>query len=665
MTKQNKQITFCVLLGAITISGFLLRLVFCFWGFPYQFHPDEHTIVDSAIDMLSRHSWEAFVYNRPDHFEIKSNAIIFTIYSWIKYGMPAYEAFEMHKGAFYFVARLFTTVFGTAMIPMMSVMVGKILNPDKIRTKYVQIVTAMLVAFSPIFIEHSAYATPDIVLTFFVVLIGCLSVNYLNTGSKKQIYLITILTGICITIKYPAAIMCSYIAFIVIYKCIKKKGGISEIVHIGLNCIVILFLTMFFLAPNLFTDVLNVITTFIIEARPNHLGQDGRGFLGNLAFYFTTIAGNFGYISIIFFVAGLVFIYKNRNEKYFCLLISGIYWPSLSMLSLYWVRWGIPMYISFIIVVAIGIGFLFDGVTLYCKDRKIFKSIPIILTGIMLGNTVISAIRITKWSTIQDTRVTSLEFCLKNNITEENSIYEGYTPLSMDSWPGAAFNAFEIEDGELKVKEKNAAKEYFVLSDSYRKRYRKEADFYPEEASIYNALDQTYELIYFVNAETYQSSPYELQNMLWGIKYIWGNNALTGNTIYIYDLEPDYITIRLYDQDEQYVSLEDGEGNDATRLSKEPYTWALYEANQKFSFISKQTERVLSVADTNSLNGSDAVGDYISDEKEHYWSIQENDGYCYLLFGDDMALTCEKERVFLRPFIQSDQQKWVLEKIDN
>ncbi|MBO4836906.1 MAG: hypothetical protein J5564_04355, partial [Clostridia bacterium] len=83
-----------LIIGVITIIGLYLRLVCCNWGNPLQLHPDEPTIVDQTIDMLRRHSWEANVYNRPDHFEIKCNAVLFTVFSKIKYNMPAYEAFS-------------------------------------------------------------------------------------------------------------------------------------------------------------------------------------------------------------------------------------------------------------------------------------------------------------------------------------------------------------------------------------------------------------------------------------------------------------------------------------------------------------------------------------------------------------------------------------------
>lgn len=223
MKKETKSRRILWILIFVTVLGGILRCIYCFRGYPYQLHPDEHTIVNNAIDMLSRHSWEAYVYNRPDQFEIKCNAFLFHIFSWLHYHVPAYEGFELNGGIFYVIARLYTTLFGTAMIPLMYLTVGKILKKDSISKQNVQLFAAAMIAFSPLFIEHSAYATPDIVLTFFILLTAYISAEYLETGKRWTIYAIALITGICITIKYPAAIVCSYIAFIVIYKCIKDK----------------------------------------------------------------------------------------------------------------------------------------------------------------------------------------------------------------------------------------------------------------------------------------------------------------------------------------------------------------------------------------------------------------------------------------------------------
>lgn len=660
MKKETKSRRILWILMLVTALGGILRLIYCFRGYPYQLHPDEHTIVNNAIDMLSRHSWEAYVYNRPDQFEIKCNAFLFHIFSWLHYHVPAYEGFELNSGIFYVIARLYTTMFGIAMIPMMYLTVGKLLKKDAITRQKVQILAASFVAFSPLFIEHSAYATPDIVLTFFILLTAYISAVYLETGKRWTIYAIALITGICITIKYPAAIVCSYIAFIVIYKCVKDKKGWKEIFILGSSSILIILAAIFVIAPNLYTDFGNVVTTFMTEARPNHIGQDGLGFFGNMKFYFTTIMESLGILSGPLFLAGCGFLIKNRRYDHFPLLISGIYWVCLSVLSLFWVRWGIPMFLSYIILVSIGLVWIWDIVAKQ-KNGKYFTLIPVCVLSLLMANNIVSGVKVTKWSTVKDTRIEAIDYCQEHDITTENSIYEGYTPLATDAGPGAQFIAFQFDGDKIKPQERYTAKKYFVLSSSFRKRYINDAENYPEIAAFYQGLDEQFPLLYSIDAEGYRESPWEIPNIFYGLQYIFSENGPTGLPIYIYDLEPEYYSIKAYEEN-TYLSAETIEDGADITLTEKPYRWSIYEDEKGQSLISEEANRALDVtdgvfaADTNlqlwSVTGGEA----------QKWEIQEKDGYCYLITQNQLAVTRKDETVTLQPFTGDDDQKWIVDE---
>ena len=208
-----------MLLAAITFIAFALRIQCCFWGNPLELHPDEGATVHYAIDMLSRHSWEAHTYDSPDHFEIKCDAVLFTIVSWLIYHKPAYEAFPEHRMVFFILARCYTALFGAALVPLAAIFTGAL--TEGLGSRYqrmAQMCAAILIAFSAIFVQHSAYATPDIVLTFFVLLFAYGMMRYLENGNKKYRYLCMVTIGIGITIKYPSAILCIPLAGMVIYR---------------------------------------------------------------------------------------------------------------------------------------------------------------------------------------------------------------------------------------------------------------------------------------------------------------------------------------------------------------------------------------------------------------------------------------------------------------
>lgn len=93
------------------------------WGLPTPLHPDEGTIVDTAIRMAERHSFEPNVFFRPDHLEIKINMIVYSLISFIFYGMSVGELAQVHKEVFFLTARIITAFFGTEMI-FMSYLIG-------------------------------------------------------------------------------------------------------------------------------------------------------------------------------------------------------------------------------------------------------------------------------------------------------------------------------------------------------------------------------------------------------------------------------------------------------------------------------------------------------------------------------------------------------------
>ena len=660
MKKETKSRRILWILIFVTVLGGILRCIYCFRGYPYQLHPDEHTIVNNAIDMLSRHSWEAYVYNRPDQFEIKCNAFLFHIFSWLHYHVPAYEGFELNSGIFYVIARLYTTLFGTAMIPLMYLTVGKILKKDSISKQNVQLFAAAMIAFSPLFIEHSAYATPDIVLTFFILLTAYISAEYLETGKRWTIYAIALITGICITIKYPAAIVCSYIAFIVIYKCIKDKKGFKEIFVLGMSSILIILAAIFVIAPNLYTDFGNVVSTFITEARPNHIGQDGLGFFGNMRFYFKTILESMGILSGPLFLVGCGFLIKNRKASHFPLLISGIYWVCLSVLSLFWVRWGVPMFLTYIILVSIGLVWIWDLLQKQDKGRYLV-TIPVVLMALLITNNLVTGIKITKWSTVKDARIVAMDYCEENGVTAENSIYEGYTPLAPDAGPGAQFIAFQMEEDGIKPQERYTAKKYLVISSSFKKRYLNEADHYPEIAAVYQEIDKQYPLIYSIDSEDYKASPWEIPNILYGFQYIFAKNGPTGLPIYVYDLEPDYYTIKSY-EDQKYLSANGVEDGAKVMISEETYHWSIYEDEKGQSLISEAANCALDVTNGSFEEDTNLQLWTVTGGEAQRWEIQEEDGYCFLITKSQLAVTRNGEHISLQPFTGAEEQKWIIEE---
>ena len=638
---SGKKRTAIWILVLITMGGMGLRLASCFWGYPMALHPDEFTIVDNAIDMLRRHSWLAFVYNRPDQFEIKCNAALFSMASRILFRVPAYEAFETHYMAFYVIARGFTAIFGTAMIPLAALLAGRMVKKEN--RLLTQLITAFVFAFSPVLVEHSAYATPDIVLTFFVLLFALLAQMYLESGKTKWLWLCVVVTGVGISIKYPAGILCLVIAAMVIYRCIREKTY-GKIILYGFLSIGLLLLTLFVIAPNLFTDFRAVYDTLIFEARPNHLGADGLGWSGNVCFYMNAMIRDLEPFSLLGAAAGLIWVLRNRYERTAVLLIAPVYLACISVLSLHWIQWAIPVYAFYDLLTAIGFSALLYGIQKADWVQFLKKSATamyLIFTGVLGLNLLLSAVGLTKNKLVEDTRSVSLRYCLENGVNTANSLFEGYTPLSPNGAAGYRYYAFHITDGKACVNEPYATKQYFITSGAYSGRFLEESEQYPDEAEIYRAIPDSFEEIYRVEgAGSYNRKRYAYENILYSLRFLREQYPCTGATIYFYDLNPQCVTIEKTGETGIGLTVDDGKVGTGKTLQN----WVVYNRDDG--------KIVLLCAENNLAMGWSADGSLITVEPEaenecRFDMAERNAGIA--LLSEKGALTLENGKPVLRP----------------
>ena len=648
---SRKKRTAIWILALITFSGLGLRLASCFWGYPMALHPDEFTIVDNAIDMLRRHSWLAFVYNRPDQFEIKCNAALFAVASRILFGVPAYEAFETHYMAFYVIARGFTSLFGTAMIPLAALLAGRTVKEEN--RPLTQLITAFLFAFSPILVEHSAYATPDIVLTFFVLLFVLLAQSYLESGKAAWLWLSVAVTGIGISIKYPAAILCLVIAAMVIFQCTRERTY-GKIIPYGLLSIALLLATVFMIAPNLFTDFRSVYDTLVFEARPNHLGADGLGWLGNIRFYLNAMIVDLEPLSLMGAVAGLIWVLRNHSSRTAVLLIAPVYLVCISVLSLHWIQWGIPVYVFYDLLTAIGLAAMVGWVRsadLSGGMKKLGSSAWLIFIGILGLNLLLSAVSLTKNKLAKDTRSVSLRYCLEHGVNTANSLFEGYTPLSPNGAAGYWYYAFHMADGKAYVNEPYATKQYFVTSGAYSGRFLDESEQYPEEAEIYRAIPASFEEIYRVEgAGSYNRKHFAYENIPYTLHFLGAHYPSTGATIYFYDLNPQCVVIEKAGESRTALSMSD----EQVSVGEVPQTWVVYTKDDgKIVLLCKENNLALGCT----LNGS-LITVEPEAENECRFEIVEQ-GNSTLLVSETGALTLENGLPVLRPVgADNSTQEW-------
>lgn len=623
--------------------------------------------MDTTIQMLHNHSWEAQVYNRPDHFEIKWNSLLFSLYSWIRYHVPAYEAFNGHKMDFYIIARLFTAFFGTALIPLSALFAGRLLNDIQARyRRTAQLAVALWVACSKVFVEHSAYATPDVVLAFFVVLFSWEVLEYISYGKRPKVYSAAVIIGISITIKYPAAILCLPLALAVIYRETRdKKAG--KIVGYGLKSAGIILLVAFVIAPNLFTNIEKTYQTFISEARPTHLGADGLGFRGNLEYYANVIISDQSLLSRVLLVAGIISIVFRRRQERLVLLTGIIYWICMSVLSLHWARWGIPMFPFYIILMGIGFGESLQLLSKLIKIRPLSycgQALVFAIGTVISISVVLSGVCMTVSRRIPDNRLIARRYVDENNITDEESLSEGYTPF-IPGYADDCLRHFEFVNDSVRPVIGCATKRYLIMSNSFRGRFFNESERYASQCAVYRAIDEQYEKVYRITADAnYAQKADCFENIVSSIKYLASDKKGTGDTIEIYNLHPRIVSVKNVEAD-QYLAASVEEKGAAITLQEDPYPWVVYgNENGTLTLLSLSSNYALDIEHGDFRGGAkielwDASGEY----PQQFVFVNGDDGYTSI-GNHDLAISVIDGAVSLSDWNNNENQKWSIQEAD-
>jgi hypothetical protein len=294
------------------------------------------------------------------------------------------------------------------------------------------------------------------------------------------------------------------------------KYGTSILVLFGMPFIV------FLVTPFLFINLGGTFTSIASESESTHLGADNLGFLGNLLFYAKGYIEAAGIISLVFMAVGIVFAFRERS--FLPLLFSVLYWACLSVLSLHWLRWALPMYIGPLLLASIGLhrSFLFLA-------SKIGRTGAIAALGVVcvlpFTSVLLSSVTTTYQFVLKDTRVASQVWSAEHGLTVENTIWDGYTPFKPN------------QPGTVDYPGSNNA-EYVVVSSEMYDRYLGEKKRYKAQADMYASIFKLPLVASFRPAEARRSSAFEFGNIPAQIDLLrrlsGGERAYSGPTILIY-----------------------------------------------------------------------------------------------------------------------------------
>jgi 4-amino-4-deoxy-L-arabinose transferase-like glycosyltransferase len=475
-----------IALTVIILGGALVRVLGGSWGLPLEFHPDEYVIVDGAIDMVKRHSFEPSFYWRPDHVEMQLSYLAYVAYASLFHGSSAVSVFASDPAPFILISRTITGCFGVAMI-VVAYLIGKRFTPE------IGVLAAFLVAFFPMYVDQSHFATPDVPLslTLMIVILGCM--RYLDSPSWGNLLLASLGVSVSIAIKYPGALGALMIAITVITSAVRARAWRRILVH-GAAALGAVVGFLFAISPVLFTNFQAVLPVITAQAGDTFPGADGLGWSGNMSFYVETFATTAGVILLTCFALGVLWSVRLRLVQSIPLWLGAIYWVILSGIPLHWPRWALPMYLTPLLIAPIGAYYSVR----YLLDRgaaRWWRWGAFGLGAVMTANLLLGSVAVTAGYRSQDTRTVATKYFAAHGVDESNTIFEGYTPLAPAA-PKVIFDAFKVIDGRLVLKSgyDSSRIRYVALSSLMNGRFKAEPK-YADQQKFYAMLEKQYPLV--------------------------------------------------------------------------------------------------------------------------------------------------------------------------
>lgn len=483
----------------VVLLGSALRIVGFDFHFPLLTHPDEHVVVDPAVEMSRNYSLIPNEYHRPNHISIYASFVLGNVVSLVAFHTTMDKSFQEHPTVFYGLARIISACFGVLLIVIM------FLLAERLR-RGMGLAAALLTALLPPLVMHSHYATPDVSLTLFIAVAIYFATVYLQERQRRHRILAIAFCALGVLEKYTGLLAFAVIITIRVLECFTPQtpftmGAVWRWIRLSLWDLLLLLAFVYVLSPSLFLNPVSVIHALKTESRGTHAGAGGLGYFGNLRFYLGVWIGN-GVLLGLLSAAGLVILVRRFRPEWIPSLFGGFFLIAISALSLHWERWLLPFYITSILLAALAVQ------TAYSSIRKHgwIAAGGLVAAGIVGLSLTLSAVQATASLTLKDTRALALAELDHRGISPQNLAGDGYSPF-------APASTRKLSDNYTTVLE-NPDVRYIVTSSNIYNRFYANRRKYEEEVAIYEQVKTKEKLIFsVVPSPLPASSPWEWVNV--------------------------------------------------------------------------------------------------------------------------------------------------------
>jgi hypothetical protein len=554
----NLTITDQKLFWIIILVAFIARIVGYDWGSGMTFHPDESEVTHYPEIMAEENSLLSGGVYYPAQISGKILAILYEIYGLVCH----ISGIEYSDLTLNHIARILIVIFSTATI----ICIYFIGNYFK---KHAGTIAASIAAIFPPFVQMAHCITGDPIIAFLASLSIICALYYYNDDRKiKWLVCMSILAAFAGLEKYNGAVLCGFIAVIVISDSItKERIDFIRIIKEGLIAVATVIFTIILTVPNLVIHYNEVIDGILYVTYG--FAEDGNNtFIENTYQYMMEFTSYGGVLCLVLLIAGIIMMVIKPRKEY-CVFSSGLLiLITMCLQNRACLRWGYVFYICFIIIIGFAVVTAYEHILK--SHNKILLAVFSALFFIILLNNASGTIFIdTVYShSNRDTRVASWDWCEGNGITPLDCVYDNYTCFNPGSISRNVVEWIPVDerivniDGQYVV---NTLGRKYAIANISRNGYEDCLNGLPVLKS-YDTLCP-FEGFYADLYPSYSKKIYELYSIGYTLsltKQVINNEIYFGRITRIYDISslPAYQTFTSEDFDGQsakILSISEGE----------------------------------------------------------------------------------------------------------
>lgn len=506
-----------LLLLAILILTFAVRLWGINFGLPYLYHPDEPRYVESAQILFKTHSLDPA--SLPDiassSFVYVINAAAYLPYYWIgklkgvfltSADIPAPHLLIMGVGetsspSTFLLGRLVTLLFGVGSVALLYLICRKLFQND-----LVSLLASAMLALSPTNVGISRFITPDTFVVFFILLAFYGTIRLYQSGRPMDAVLVGLALGCLLSSKVSGILIVIPLLLALFYRWHLKTFTQPHVYIIGVCALLAFALT----TPYIFGNAAAVLNDILHEGShyaTGHAGMEGDSFLWYLKFMWTTTGG----LSILAALEIIRGFWSRSKQTLFVATFPLVYFAFISTFIVRNDRTFLPVTPFLFILAAAFLAFLFSFASrLHSqKMRAVILSAVMILTA---AGIIIPSFRMVKNTiaiTSPDGRETSRLWIDANLPAGARIGIEPYSPfIDTARFQVEPVGAMMVHDPQWYV---DNGFNYLVCSQGMFARYFADPERYPSEIAAYEAIFQRFPLIRSFSDGGYEVRVYHVQ----------------------------------------------------------------------------------------------------------------------------------------------------------